>query len=139
MAASGAQWTIQRGNQSAVIVEVGGGLRSYSVDGEEIVDGYGEDEMAPGAAFPLHVHEGDHILYILEGRGSVHVGGIDHPAEPGDTLFIPAALPHGVKADPACPHPFVFLAVGYPHRRIESPDRMTVIETTVLEPPRNQR
>ncbi|HEX6682515.1 MAG TPA: aldose 1-epimerase family protein [Candidatus Limnocylindrales bacterium] len=50
MAASGAQWTIQRGNQIAVVVEVGGGLRSYSADGEEIVDGYGEDELAPGAA-----------------------------------------------------------------------------------------
>jgi aldose 1-epimerase len=48
--ASGAQWTIQRGNQTAVVVEVGGGLRSYSVDGEEIVDGYGEDELCPGAA-----------------------------------------------------------------------------------------
>jgi aldose 1-epimerase len=50
VAASGAQWTIQRGNQIAVVVEVGGGLRSYSVDGEDIVDGYGEDELAPGAA-----------------------------------------------------------------------------------------
>lgn len=50
MAVSGAQWTIQRGNQTAVVVEVGGGLRAYAVDGEEIVDGYAEDEIAPGAA-----------------------------------------------------------------------------------------
>lgn len=50
MAASGAQWTIRRGNQSAVIVEVGGGLRTYTVDGDEIVDGYDADELPPGAA-----------------------------------------------------------------------------------------
>ncbi|WP_117209427.1 aldose 1-epimerase family protein [Allorhizocola rhizosphaerae] len=50
MAASGAQWTIRRGDQTAVIVEVGGGLRTYAAGGEEIVDGYGEDELCPGSA-----------------------------------------------------------------------------------------
>ncbi len=50
MVASGAQWTLERDGQIAVIVEVGGGLRTYAVDGEEIVDGYGEDELCPGSA-----------------------------------------------------------------------------------------
>ncbi len=48
--ASGAQWTISRGNQTAVVVEVGGGLRGYRVGDDEVVDGYDESEIPPGAA-----------------------------------------------------------------------------------------
>jgi quercetin dioxygenase-like cupin family protein len=84
-------------------------------------------EMEPGAAFPLHVHAGDHILFILAGRGYVHVDGIDHPVHPGDTLFIPAAYPHGVKTDPSSSDRFVFLAMGYPHRHLEATDRMRLV------------
>jgi aldose 1-epimerase len=45
-APSGEQVTIALGNQQAVIVEVGGGLRSYSVGGRELVDGYSPHEMS---------------------------------------------------------------------------------------------
>jgi aldose 1-epimerase len=41
IAPSGEQITITLGDQQAVIVEVGGGLRSYSAGGRELVDGYG--------------------------------------------------------------------------------------------------
>ena len=43
---SGKQITIAAADQQAVVVEVGGGLRSYSVDGRELVDGYRADEMS---------------------------------------------------------------------------------------------
>ena len=46
IAPSGEQITIAVGDQQAVIVEVGGGLRSYSSGGRELVDGYGVDEMS---------------------------------------------------------------------------------------------
>ena len=42
---SGGQVEIAFGDQRAVIVEVGGGLRSFSVGGREVLDGYGPDEM----------------------------------------------------------------------------------------------
>jgi aldose 1-epimerase len=42
---SGEQVEIGFGDQRAVIVEVGGGLRSLSVGDREILDGYGPDEM----------------------------------------------------------------------------------------------
>jgi aldose 1-epimerase len=45
MAASGEQWTIEHGEQTATIVEVGGGLRTYRVADRDVVAGYGEDEM----------------------------------------------------------------------------------------------
>jgi aldose 1-epimerase len=43
---SGEQVEISFGDQRAVVVEVGGGLRSYSVAGHEILDGYGPGEQA---------------------------------------------------------------------------------------------
>ena len=40
---SGEQWTISHGEQEAVVVEVGGGLRGYRVGGLDILAGYGVD------------------------------------------------------------------------------------------------
>jgi aldose 1-epimerase len=47
---SGAQHAIRSGDHEAVVVEVGGGLRAYQVAGQEIIDGYGQEELAPAAA-----------------------------------------------------------------------------------------
>jgi len=46
IAPSGEQITTVAGDQQAVVVEVGGGLRSYSVGGRDLVDGYSADEMS---------------------------------------------------------------------------------------------
>jgi aldose 1-epimerase len=46
IAPSGKQSTIVAKDQQAVVVEVGGGLRSYSVGGRELLDGYGADQMS---------------------------------------------------------------------------------------------
>ena len=46
IAPSGEQIEITAGDQQAVVVEVGGGLRSYSAGGRDLVDGYGADEMS---------------------------------------------------------------------------------------------
>lgn len=45
---SGAQHEIRHGDQRAVVVEVGGGLRSYSAGGQDRLDGYGPDEACSG-------------------------------------------------------------------------------------------
>jgi aldose 1-epimerase len=44
---SGLQFELEHGDQKAVVVEVGGGLRSYSVGGADVLDGYGVDELCP--------------------------------------------------------------------------------------------
>lgn len=44
-APSGEQFEIESGDQRAVVVEVGGGLRAYSAGGRDVLDGYGLDEM----------------------------------------------------------------------------------------------
>jgi aldose 1-epimerase len=46
IAPSGKQITIATKSQQAVVVEVGGGLRSYSVGGRELLDGYGAVELS---------------------------------------------------------------------------------------------
>lgn len=46
---SGRQVEIASGEQRAVLVEVGGGVRSYVAGGRELLDGYAEDEMCTGA------------------------------------------------------------------------------------------
>ena len=48
-ASSGDQIEIELGDRRAVVVEVGGGLRTYSAGGLELLDGYGEDELCTAA------------------------------------------------------------------------------------------
>jgi quercetin dioxygenase-like cupin family protein len=108
-------------------------------------------EMRPGAAFPLHVHPGDHCLIGHVGAGMVEVNGVDHPVSPGTTVFIAADQPHGVKtyldsteihrrteedrAHQVSIEPFrqsgglfSFFAVGVPHEHVESRDRMQLVD-----------
>ena len=49
MTPSGEQHEIRAGNQRAVVVEVGGGLRTYAVDGVPVLDGYPAAEMVTAA------------------------------------------------------------------------------------------
>jgi aldose 1-epimerase len=43
------QYVIRHGGQEAIAVEVGGGLRSYTVDGRSVLDGYDADAICDGA------------------------------------------------------------------------------------------
>ncbi len=46
---SGEQIELRHGAQQAVVVEVGGGLRSYEIDGRPILDGYSAERIPSGA------------------------------------------------------------------------------------------
>ena len=79
---SGEQVEIAHGDQHVVVVEVGGGLRTYSVAGREVLDGYGADEMCPSGRgqvlipWPNRLEDGS---YEFDGRR--HQAPIDDPAE----------------------------------------------------------
>jgi aldose 1-epimerase len=45
---SGTQLEIAHGNHRVTVVEVGGGLRTYAFGGQDVLDGYGLDEMCTG-------------------------------------------------------------------------------------------
>jgi aldose 1-epimerase len=82
---TGAQHRISLGQQSATVVQVGGGLREYEVAGFPVVDGYGVDEMA------------------RIGRGQVLVPWPNRLAEGryefgGETLQLPIAEPSMLNA-----------------------------------------
>lgn len=61
---TGEQWTIRRDGVEAVVVEVGGGLRSLTIDGIDVVAGYPQEAM-PGSGrgqllvpWPNRIREG---------------------------------------------------------------------------------
>jgi quercetin dioxygenase-like cupin family protein len=85
-------------------------------------------EMQPGSAFPLHTHEGDHLLYVVSGHGFVHIDGVDQPVTEGDTIFVPAEYPHGVLSDAEATDVFRLLAVGHPHKHVGARDRMHMVD-----------
>ena len=61
---SGEQYTIAHGNHRAVVVEVGGGLRTYTADGRDVLDGYAPERVCSGgrgqllAPWPNRVADG---------------------------------------------------------------------------------
>jgi aldose 1-epimerase len=70
-APSGEQIEIALGDERAVVVEVGGGLRTYSARGRELLDGYGADESCSSgrgqvlAPWPNRIRDGS---YEFDGR-----------------------------------------------------------------------
>jgi len=87
MLPSGEQIDIVHGDHRAVVVEVGGGLREYTVNGRELLDGYGADEMSSSGRgqvlipWPNRIQDGrysfdgdDHQLAIddVEEQDAIH-------------------------------------------------------------------
>jgi aldose 1-epimerase len=81
-APSGEQVEITFGDQTAVVVEVGGGLRAYSAAGRELLDGYGAGEMSRSGRgqvlipWPNRIQDGSY-----EFDGHRHQLPIDDPEE----------------------------------------------------------
>ena len=71
IAPSGKQIAIAFADQQAVVVEVGGGLRSYSAAGQDLVDGYSADDMSSSGRgqvlipWPNRLQDGN---YAFDGR-----------------------------------------------------------------------
>jgi mannose-6-phosphate isomerase-like protein (cupin superfamily) len=54
--------------------------------------------IAPGAdAGPEEEHDGDQIIYVVEGEAIVRVAGKEQQAGPGALVMIPAHTPHHVR------------------------------------------
>ena len=76
---SGEQWTIRQGGHEVTVVELGGGLRTYTLDGADVLAGYGPEEIAKAGRgqllmpWPNRVRDGrytfagiDHQLALTE-------------------------------------------------------------------------
>jgi len=124
---SGEQVELVRGAQRAVVVEVGGGVRSYDVDGAAVLDGYAEHEMVTAARgqplvpWPNRLHGGSYTW-----DGAEHEVPLDEPdqgnALHGLTRFrawrpvdrTDDAVTMALRLHPSPPYPFCLdLAVRY--------------------------
>ncbi len=65
---TGAQWTISHGDQQAVVVEVGGGLRSYEIGGVPVLAGFRADQACVSgrgqvlAPWPNRLRDGKYTI-----------------------------------------------------------------------------
>lgn len=80
--------------------------------------------LEPGQEFAAHTHPGDHLLFVLRGRGTITVDGIVYQTEPGDLYMVPGLQIHAVGASVQSTIPHVIMAIGSPHKRIDAEDRM---------------
>jgi quercetin dioxygenase-like cupin family protein len=48
----------------------------------------------PGAAIPLHYHNCEESVLLLEGSAVAEIAGAEFEIRPGDVSFIPANVPH---------------------------------------------
>jgi mannose-6-phosphate isomerase-like protein (cupin superfamily) len=53
--------------------------------------------IQPGGEQRLHSHRPEQVYFIFEGRGLMTVGSETQQVEPGDCIFIPSGLAHGLK------------------------------------------
>lgn len=53
-----------------------------------------EDRMTQGKTTPLHTHDADEALYVLDGALLVHIDGTDHPVAAGGFAMAPRGVPH---------------------------------------------
>ncbi|HTZ08407.1 MAG TPA: hypothetical protein VMB72_05000, partial [Acidimicrobiales bacterium] len=80
-APSGLQFPLGHGAQRAVVTEVGATLRSYTVDGADVLEGFGIDAMCDAgrgqvlAPWPNRLGDG---AYAFEGRSAQ--AALDEPA-----------------------------------------------------------
>jgi galactose mutarotase-like enzyme len=119
VAPTGEQWELRHGEQRAVVVKVGGGLRSYDVADRSIVDGYPADAKPDGgrgqvlAPWPNRIADGryrwadvDQQLPLTEvaHRNAIH--GLVRWAEWSLLDRDPAAVRVGVRVWPQPGYPF---------------------------------
>jgi len=60
-----------------------------------------------GGSMPLHTNRVEHEQYVLRGRAKVVIGDEEFDVEAGNTVFIPAGVPHSYHS--VGEEPFEFL------------------------------
>lgn len=52
----------------------------------------------PGGHTPRHSHDYEHEVFIVEGGGTILLGGQERPIKAGDVIYVPADHEHQFKA-----------------------------------------
>jgi aldose 1-epimerase len=99
---SGTQYTIRHGAHVAIVTEVGASLRSYAVEGVDVVDGFALDEMSSAgrgqilAPWPNRLEDGSYSRYGFEASAS-----LDEPTRGNAIHGLVRWLPWTVRSDGA--------------------------------------
>jgi quercetin dioxygenase-like cupin family protein len=80
--------------------------------------------LPAGECFLPHTHPGDHLLFVLAGKGTITINGKITGTSAGQAYLVEGLRVHAVGA--ITDH--VILAVGAPHRAIDDPDRQALVE-----------
>ena len=78
-------------------IERGGGITGKPLVGEDqgsTVFCTGITSFPPGASIPMHTHNCDEQVTLLEGEGTAQIEDRLEEVRPYDTTFIPAGVPH---------------------------------------------
>ena len=54
--------------------------------------------MAPHGGMPKHTNLVEHEQYILKGSATIEIGDDEYEVSEGDSVYIPAKVPHSYKA-----------------------------------------
>lgn len=77
-----------------------------------------------GKGVAMHVHEGSHILFCLDGKGFVDYGPQPHQLSPGVCYLVPGLQPHAIRATTD----LLLIAVGDDYRPVDSPARLDMVD-----------
>jgi aldose 1-epimerase len=116
---SGEQWELRHGDHRAVVVQVGGGLRTYDVAGVPVVDGFARDARPDGgrgqvlAPWPNRIRDGryrfdgtDQQLALSEAAAHNAIHGLVRWSEWSLLDRSPSSLSVGVRVWPQPGYPF---------------------------------
>lgn len=92
-------------------IERGGGARSVRLVGRvQGADGLlnGLTEIPPGAAIPMHYHDVEESVLVMQGEGLADVDGETIAVRAGDVTWLPPGVPHRFRAPEGGPGLTIF-------------------------------
>ncbi len=133
-----AKWAIplhQNGDSQSILVDLLPDdlrLKHSPASGHGLVSngqlGVDRIQLEAGDGFAPHVHPGDHILIVVGGQGTITFDGRVYPTEAGEVYMVDGEIPHAVGAITR----HTILAVGAPHKPVDSLERMTPVEYSAV-------
>jgi len=90
-------------------------------------------ECAPGRTEPIAVRDAEETLFVLAGRGTIHLGSDAHPLEPEVGVYLPPGAQFALE-NPG-PDPLRVIAVRIPERQAQPEPQPEPQQLAAIDPP----